>query len=243
MAYLKYIIALVVIVIVVLCLYYLYGALKVSGQSISKQTDLNNLSTVPIVTADTSTTFTYSTWIYVNSYKPPTVNTQNIAGNAYYTIFCRSSTNNSNKADDLTNNTDLSLLLELDTTVPTLYLHLRDSLKQIYTITITDNMPIQKWTCVTFCVSNYYVDSYINGQLIQSNILKNNSGANITLMTPVTTATSTSTVGIYMGSQGAGNVGDIFLGNLTYWNYQLSPTEVSNYYLSGNPAQSSSNPF
>ena len=244
--YLKYIISFVIIIIVVVCLYYLYSALKVSGQSISKKSDLNKDQELnPVPNNDQSTSYTYSTWIYINSYKDVNTGSTNKDGHKYYTIFCRSvKSTPSTKIDEYLSVSPLfTCLLELDSTVPTLTFHVKDKDEKVFSIVVTDNMPIQKWTCVTLCVSNEYIDSYLNGQLLQSNILKktdaNGKVDKIVLKTPYTGSDS----GIYIGGQGGGNKSDIYLGELIYWNYQLSPKEVSNFYMSGNPGKSSANPF
>jgi hypothetical protein len=109
--------------------------------------NLNN-STPVINSADLtnpkSQSFSYSTWIFVNSW------------------------NNTIAKNVLTNSSGL-IRLDLGTTTPTLTTQIGTNDK----IYITQNFPIQKWVYVVVSVDSQTVDCYLDGKLLTSTKLNN----------------------------------------------------------------------
>jgi hypothetical protein len=105
-----------------------------------------SISNPDIPFSNSSSSYTFSIWINVNSL--PTTNTQ---------IF--------KSYDD--NNIELSL----DSNSPTLKCTFKTNTtttNKFKTDIITNNFPIQSWTCITISVDNQFVDYYLNGKLVKS---------------------------------------------------------------------------
>ena len=163
----------------------------------------------------TSTAYTFSMWVYINSW--PTggnaniFNCKSVAGDKNYfsvnlpdstpTLNCVIATDKSQKGDAGNQNT----------------------------IVITNNMGIQRWVNVVISVNANIVDCYIDGKLVTSQQLNSGSG-----MSPTTTiATNFSTA----SSSGAGgwniNFGvgpDIYISNFKRTAVSSDPATVATNY-------------
>jgi len=141
-------IIIVLIIVIIILIYFLYRtSKKASTVNTSVLYNLNN-STPVINSADLtnpkSQSFSYSTWIFVNSWN------NTIAKNVF------------------TNSSGL-IRLDLGTTTPTLTTQIGNNDK----IYITQNFPIQKWVFVVVSVDSQTVDCYLDGKLLTSTKLNN----------------------------------------------------------------------
>jgi hypothetical protein len=141
-------IIIVLIIVIIILIYFLYRtSKKASTMNTSVLYNLNN-STPVINSADLtnpkSQSFSYSTWIFVNSW------------------------NNTIAKNVLTNSSGL-IRLDLGTTTPTLTTQIGTNDK----IYITQNFPIQKWVYVVVSVDSQTVDCYLDGKLLTSTKLNN----------------------------------------------------------------------
>jgi len=84
-------------------------------------------------------------------------------------------------------------------------------------------LPLQDWTCVVVSINLAYIDFYINGKLISSQIMPNPYFA------PSVNSISSTSKGIVIGSGQ-----DLYLGQLTTWGKALGPDDVYAYYMNGN---------
>jgi hypothetical protein len=92
-------------------------------------------------------------------------------------------------------------------------------------ITLTENFPIQKWVFVIISVSSNIVDCYLDGRLVTSYQLLNNTTNNAAGATSLTL------------SLGSGI--DVYMYNFQRWTYPMDPqTAQSTYYYSAPSAKS-----
>jgi hypothetical protein len=143
-----------IIVILVLVLYLVYYV----GFSTQVLYDLNpNSTSYPSEIANkdivnpNSTSFTYSTWVYVNNWS---------SGEKTICI---------SKEDSA-----VKFRLYLDSTSPTLYAEISttaqtDPKKRV---SITNNFPVQRWVYIVISVEGSVVDCYLDGKLIKSQQLQ-----------------------------------------------------------------------
>jgi len=113
--------------------------------------------------------------------------------------------------------------LGLDANSPNIYCGLTDASGVITAskYSITNNFPIQTWVSIIISVDNTNLDMYLNGQLIQTQLLSKP-------ITPPTDSGSLATDGIYFGT------GDIYLANLKRFSTPLNPQDAYNIYSQGN---------
>jgi hypothetical protein len=142
----------ILIIIILVLVYFLYSATKKSNTNVkSKLYNLNN-SNSSISSADLtnpkSQSFSYSAWVYVNTWK-------NGEKAIYY-----ASTNGAIPP--------YIIGLALDATSPILR-----AVVGTQPITITNNFPIQKWVYVVISVDSNIVDCYLDGKLVSSTQLQN----------------------------------------------------------------------
>jgi len=93
-------------------------------------------------------------------------------------------------------------------------------------VTITNNLPIQKWVHVLVSVDTMYIDCYLDGKLVISSPVKNQ----IT-KAPVSTPAITFAQPVGLGYTPGPN---IKITKLTRWDHPLDPQTVWNEYYSGN---------
>lgn len=145
-------IVVIILGIFVLILSYFLYTYYVKSNNLITKVDLNNGS-VSLSDGDIepSSYYTYSTWVFVNTWN---TNVQKI-------IYSRGVT------------TGTYTKLYLDATTPTLKYVLQKDTTATKEVVITDNFPLQKWVHVLLSVDNNVVDFYINGKLVKSADISN----------------------------------------------------------------------
>jgi len=142
-------VVIILIIVIIVLIYFLYRT--------SKKASTNNTSTLyklmnnpPTISSSDlsnpkSQSFSYSAWIFVNSWDP-----------------------NPNSVKTIYTTNDFGLIsLYLAPTTPTLTTKIGPS-RNPTTITITQNFPIQKWVYVVISVDSQTVDCYLDGKLLKS---------------------------------------------------------------------------
>jgi len=134
-------------VIIVFLVYILYKYFTNTSVSLQSQAALTNQ--VPGITVKNpqSTRYAYGIWVYVNSWN----------SNIYHVIFNR--------------NNNISLYLDVSS--PTLICEMTMSTNGkdpsgTRRMIITDNFPLQKWVNIIVSVDNQFVDTYLDGKLVES---------------------------------------------------------------------------
>lgn len=142
-----------IIVILVLVLYLIYYV----GFSSQILIDLNK-SNASIAFADiknpANTSFTYSTWIYINNWSTSSkviCMAQKPSAETKFRLY-------------LDNNQPI-LKADIYTTDP-------DSTKKTKTLQVTNNFPIQRWVYVVISVNDAIIDCYLDGKLVKSQQLQ-----------------------------------------------------------------------
>jgi hypothetical protein len=143
-------IVIVLILIIIVLVYFLYYSYNKSIQNKDKLFNLNNenstISSTDLANPKSSK-FSYTIWIYVNTWNT-----------------------NFRKDIIIAKSTDSSIVsLNLGTTSPTL-------VAQIYNnnpFTLTNNFPIQKWVHIVITVDSNVVDCYLDGKMVVSKQLTN----------------------------------------------------------------------
>jgi hypothetical protein len=145
-------VALIILIIVILVIV-LYLVYYVSASS-QVLLDLNKTN-APITTDDilkpTSTSFTYSMWVYVNNW---TTGSSKVICNAY-----------------VANDAGRRFKLYLDNNKPILNVDILTTdtgASPIKTVQITNNFPIQRWVYIAVSVEGPIVDCYLDGKLVKS---------------------------------------------------------------------------
>jgi hypothetical protein len=137
-------------IIIVFLVYYLYVNYIGAVKTMAKSADLNSVQpTITNIDKPANLNYSYGVWLYVNSWN----------NSSTKTIFGR------------TNN--IRLYLEQNT--PTLKCDITTTSNQNETIIITDNYPLQKWVYIIVSVDGRIVDCYINGKLVKSQKLNNDT--------------------------------------------------------------------
>jgi hypothetical protein len=137
-------------IIIVFLVYYLYVNYIGAVKTMAKSADLNSVQpTITNIDKPSNLNYSYGVWLYVNSWNNSS--TKNIFGR--------------------TNN--IRLYLEKNT--PTLKCDITTRSNQNETIIITDNYPLQKWVYIIVSVDGRIVDCYINGKLVKSQKLSNDT--------------------------------------------------------------------
>jgi len=137
-------------IIIVFLVYYLYVNYIGAVKTMAKSADLNSVQpTITNIDKPANLNYSYGVWLYVNSWN----------NSSTKTIFGR------------TNN--IRLYLEQNT--PTLKCDITTTSNQNETIIITDNYPLQKWVYIIVSVDGRIVDCYINGKLVKSQKLSNDT--------------------------------------------------------------------
>ena len=180
-------------IIVIILLFALYVYFTSSVSPLIKYVNLNetsSLSSIPYssITNPLSTRFAYSVWIYVNSWKTLSTTKTN--------VFYRNN----------------EVGISFDETRPILYCNFNNEngvvSSKTTTIIVSNNFPIQTWTNVILNIDNNYLDVYINGQLVRSNVLS----------TQYTQPNEPNDIKI-----GDSNGSDIYLANLKRWGGSINP--------------------
>jgi hypothetical protein len=210
-------------ILIVLIAYYIY--LIYFGEPIVvKLINLN--STNPEVSGSViknpiSVKYSYYTWIYISTYPTdlstfkPLVSYQPSAGGSNYqfvlylstptTLNCgigssTSTIGGSNNTPDFGTN-------------------------KMNSITITNNVPIQKWIYVVVSTDGIYADIYLDGKLVVSKVLQHKVSAALDVNSKITFGTGQ----------------DVYISNLTRVPYQVDPQTVWTNYMKGNGQSGMSN--
>jgi hypothetical protein len=180
-------------IIIVFLVYYLYVNYIGAVKTMAKSADLNSVQpTITNIDKPANLNYSYGVWLYVNSWN----------NSSTKTIFGR------------TNN--IRLYLEQNT--PTLKCDITTTSNQNETIIITDNYPLQKWVYIIVSVDGRIVDCYINGKLVKSQKLSNDTTQ------PGDVVTSPIVMGNF----------DATLANLTRTITPMDPQTAWNNYNKGN---------
>jgi len=180
-------------IIIVFLVYYLYVNYIGAVKTMAKSADLNSVQpTITNIDKPANLNYSYGVWLYVNSWN----------NSSTKTIFGR------------TNN--IRLYLEQNT--PTLKCDITTTSNQNETIIITDNYPLQKWVYIIVSVDGRIVDCYINGKLVKSQKLSNDTAQ------PSDAVASPIVMGNF----------DATLANLTRTITPMDPQTAWNNYNNGN---------
>jgi hypothetical protein len=213
-----------VVFIVIIFLFYLYWS---TNNLVIYKTDLNTSNpsiSKSNISGATNLSYTYSSWVWVNSWNETT---------PHCIVYAPAGTG-SKPPPQLTNGTDMSAVMKtndydfalyLDKNSPSLYCTVgakKDDPSN--TIVVTNNFPLQTWVYVVICVQNNLVDCYLNGKLITSQQTNQKDGN-----APVTPSFEN----IYLGN-GTDGSWDCQLINFQRSPTVVNPQEVWTAYLAGN---------
>ena len=199
--------AIVLTIILLILIYVLIRYFTSGASTLTKTASLS--SSNPAITSLSnagSQNYAYGVWLYINSWN----------SGSNHVIFERPK----------------NIKLYLDPNKPVLYCDIYTSKTNasgaqiVQTITITDNFPIQSWTYISVVVDGgLYVDSYINGKLVNSTQLSN---------VALQPNSSASTVPVSIGSASGVNNFDASIAGFQNWSYVIGPQDVWSAYMSGN---------
>lgn len=206
-------------IIIIILFYVLYNYVTNTSTKLQSQSKL--IDNIPgiAVTNPTSSRYAYGIWIYVNSWQP----------GINHIIFNRPG----------------NLKLYLDQNAPTLYLDMTMSDNTVKTMTITDNFPLQKWLCIIVSVDNQFVDTYLNGKLVQSMRFYKitQSGSSNIITTPSVPPDATSL--IYLGNSQIQSITSGWNANVSeFYRWSdgpMDPQSAWDFYLKGNGTSMISN--
>ena len=212
-------------ILIVLVAYYVY--LIYFGEPIVvKLINLNGTNpevSGSVIKNPNSVKYSYYTWIYISTYPTtldnspfrPLVSYQPSGGGSNYqfvlylstptTLNCgigssTSTIGGSNKTPDFGSN-------------------------KMNSITITNNVPIQKWIYVVVSTDGVYADIYLDGKLVVSKVLQNRVSTALDVNSKITFGTGQ----------------DVYISNLTRVPYQVDPQTVWTNYMKGNGQSGMSN--
>lgn len=204
-----------VVIALIIYLVYIFWFYKSNVLLANTTLTINNTDIAMTTASDPSSyRYTYSLWVYVNTWDntkiKPIINRS--------TALTTPLTQFKLYLDAITSTLKLKILLESE----------KSSSVPIDDVIITDSFPIQKWTYITVSVDSQYCDMYIDGKLNKS--IKYSS-------TPVQPAGNTVplNIGKHLVSSTISQVSsDIFISKLKLTPNPQSPQEVWNDYLKGN---------
>ena len=178
-------------IIIVFLVYYLYVNYIGATTPMTKSADLNAVQpNITSINNPTNLNYAYGIWVYVNSWN----------NNSDKMIFGRAN----------------NIKLYLDKTTPTLNCSVKTN-QGDEIVMITDNFPLQKWVYVIVSVDGKIVDCYINGKLIKSQKLRNET------IQPGDAAKSPIVFGSF----------DALIANFTRFITPMDPQTAWNYYNVG----------
>ena len=213
-----------VVIVVVIYIIYLYvknSTLVIHKIDLNKQNASISSTTVA---GPTNMSYTYSAWVWVNSWNTTTPHCIVYAPQA--DTQTAPFLTNGKDSGSIMSTTSYDFALYLDTNSPTLYCTLGSRPNdQSNTIVITNNFPLQSWVYVVVCAQNNLVDCYLNGKLITSQLTNQNNSP------PVTPSFKN----IYLGNgSNAGSTWDCQLINFQRSPSVVNPQQVWTSYLAGN---------
>lgn len=168
-----------------------------------------------------SVKYTYSTWIYISTYpttldsspfKPIVSYVANNAANTQFVLYLSSPTTMScgigSSSSSISGSNNSPVLNG-----------------GMNSITITNNVPIQKWIYVVVSTDGVYADIYLDGKLVVSKVLQNKVSTALDVNSKIAFGTGQ----------------DVYLANLSRVPYQVDPQTVWTNYMKGNGQSSVSN--
>jgi hypothetical protein len=217
-------IIIILAVILVIILWYVYTIYN-STPSVASNIDLS--TTALSITGDkikggTSATYAIGCWLYVKSLPATSVDIfQYLVTSGYVTPNPKSTSNS---------NSNVIFSLNLGSTTTTLIANVATGTGTaglLKSVTITNNLPIQTWVHVLVSVSSTYIDTYLNGKLVQSTPFSN----------PFTTTTypaDNKSGPTFSSPPTAAGTCPVIITGLSRWNAPLDPQTVWSYYAQGN---------
>ena len=206
-------IILVVVVIVLIYIIYLY--ITKNNVVLASTVYLNDKTAKTIendkITSPKSANFALGFWLYVNSW-----NTNGIKKVFSYSYGTTG---------------EFPLSVSFDTTKPILYAEFMtgcSNAKRTEKIVITNNFPLQKWVYVIISANGNYIDCYLDGKIITSYQIKNQS-------LYVTCIPDPKLLSITMGTGF-----DAYIYNFQRYTQEMTPTNAMSTYYSTAPAQKDS---
>ena len=211
-------IAIILAIVVILLFYILYRFFMLKSTELTSTASLLEQNPkISIENKPTSTRYSYGIWIYVNSWD----------SSIDKTIFER--TNNIKLYFSATSPV-LKCDISMDDGVP-----LDGNPAPTTTLEITDNFPLQKWVHIVTSVDNQYLDAYLDGKLVKSGRLYNESADADTTAGTIAVAESTpKTPGDEPIVIGSGTTYDAYIAKFNHWSLPLDPQTVWSTYSEGN---------
>lgn len=232
-----------ILVLVLVALYYVYLYFTSFPYLVSSTYDLKmQKPSVPstALTNLTSIRYTFSTWIYVtnlNNHGAAAPTGVTGSGSTENTLFSLETGVGGSHNIGATNEEYFSLYFQKDS--PKLYLHIRGyqsnaDYKQstsghtaISEIVVSDNFPLQSWTSVIVSVDTYFIDIYMNGNLVKSVAINSSS------QLPISQIDSNAVINFGKGQ-------DIKITRLMRLPYQTDPGTAYTIFAQGSGQQNSS---
>lgn len=231
------------LIFVLFLIYYIF--IKSSSGLISF-VDLNNKNdyvSINSLPASSSTNYSYSSWINVNTWSnnKKILFTRNNIDYTKYVAYNNKINPVVNQNIITYNHTDVAsspmydFILRLDDKTPTLYCSFKtpsaSSSHIAYEYILTKNFPIQKWTFVVIVLDGINLDFYLDGKITYS-----------VKMLDIPSPTSAN---LFFGNNSSSNylANDIYLANVSVWNYSLDPQTVWRQYIGGSGQSSPTNNY
>ena len=195
--------------VLVILVYVLYKYFTVTATTLVPSASLDkSIDPMKSIVGPRNVNYAYGIWLYVNSWDP----------NAKKNIFHR----------------EQNIELFLDPSSPTLKCNIYTSATAKQTVTITDNFPLQKWTCILISMDGPFLDGYLDGKLVVSNKI----GSPGPLQPPDQPSGNDTNGAIYLGNSGGAYTSttpfDAYVTKFNRWTTSLDPQTVWNEYLTGN---------
>lgn len=209
-------ILLVVVVIVLIYITYLYMTKK--NVVLASTVYLNDTTAKTIendkISSPKSANFALGFWLYVNSW-----NTNGIKKVFSYSYGTTG---------------EFPISLSFDTTKPILYAEFMtgcSATKKNEKIVVTNNFPLQKWVYVIVSANGNYIDCYLDGKIITSYQIRNQSLS-------VTCIENPKLLSVVMGTGF-----DAYVYNFQRYTQEMTPAKAMSTYYSTAPAQKDSGLF
>jgi len=156
----NYLVISILVIVVLILIYFLYKFFKKSNVTLAKMLNLSTPNppiTGSTIETPTSSRYSYSTWIYVNTW-----------GSTPKTLFSIvNMANGKTLLDVVLGSTNLTLTTDISVT------------GKLTPIMVTNNFAVQKWVYLIISVDGSIVDIYLDGKLVLSTVLKDVNGNNM----------------------------------------------------------------
>ena len=203
-------IAIGLVILVIVLLYVLYRFFGIMSTELITSASLTGTNpAIPIKNSPSSTRYAYGIWIYVNSWDT----------SISKIIYSR----------------DENIKLYFDNITPTLKCDITmnkstSASPSVKTVEITDNFPLQKWTQIIVSVDNQYLDAYLDGKLLKSARIYEESETSKD-MPKVPSASG-------QMSLGGGTIFDAYVSKFKHWTLPVNPEMAWSSYMEGNGSSS-----